>query len=139
MSICRPRREGRRIVLCNEKSESRRGLHKRRRIPLVIRGDSISNPEGDARPSKPLYAVGEAYEIYVEARPGELYAQVDLVMNPWKRVKGYIEIYDDSGNMLIRAKYAKLKLRLSMGVAKYGRLVEMIARSLKIPYKNVNW
>lgn len=127
------------MILCEEKSESRRGLHKMRRIPLVIRGEKVVIADGQRSPSPPLYAVGEASEISVEPRENELYAQVDLVMNPRKRVKGYIVIYDSDGQLLIKARYNKLKLRLSTGNPKYGRLVELIARSLNIPYKNVNW
>ncbi len=110
-----------------------------RRIPLVIRGDKVMTAEGPRSPAHPLYAVGRASEISLEPRDNELYVQVDLVMNPKRRVKGSIEIYDGEGRLLIRAKYEKLKLRLSVGNPRYGRLVELVARSLNIPYKNVNW
>ncbi|MDT7889512.1 MAG: hypothetical protein RQ885_11125 [Desulfurococcales archaeon] len=137
--MCMPGRKGSLFILCEERSESRRGLHKRRRIPLVIRSDSIYPAVGSKTPVKPLYAVGDAYEVLIGSRGDELYVQIDLVMNPRRRVKGYIAIYDASGNMLIRAKYEKLKLRLSKGSSKYGRLIEQVARYLNIPYKNVNW
>ncbi|HWQ17437.1 MAG TPA: hypothetical protein VNL13_06375 [Sulfolobales archaeon] len=125
--------------MCEERSESRRGLHKMRRIPLVIRGEKAIIADGSRSPAHPLYAVGRASEISLEPRDNELYVQVDLVMNPKRRVKGFIEIYDSEGRLLIRAKYEKLKLRLSTGNPRYGRLVELVARSLNIPYKNVNW
>jgi len=138
--MCAPQKRGDLVILCEERSESRRGLHKRRRIPLVVRSDgTIYSAVGLKRPVKPLYAVGEAYEVLVSPREGELYIQVDLTMNPRKRVKGYITIYDARGNMLIRAKYERLKLRLSKGLSRYGRLVEQVAKHLKMPYKNVNW
>lgn len=136
--LCKPHRRGRFLILCEERSESRRGLHKMRRIPLVIRGEKAVIADGPRTPISPLYAVGGANEISLEPRTGELYAQVDLVMNPKRKVKGSIEIYDGEGRLLIRAKYSKLKLRLSVGSPKYGRLVELVARTLNIPYKNIN-
>lgn len=139
MAACKPHKKGRVLILCEEKSESRRGLHKARRIPVVIKGEKVMTAEGIRSPASPLYAVGEASEVSLEPREDELYAQVDLVMNPRRRVKGYIEIYDGEGRLLIRAKYSKLKLRLGRGNPKYGKLVELVARSLNIPYKNVNW
>jgi hypothetical protein len=137
--FCKPHRKERVLILCEERSESRRGLHKMRRIPLVIRGEKVMIADGPRSSTSPLYAVGKANEISLEPRDGELYVQVDLVMNPKRRVKGFIEIYDEKGRLLIRAKYEKLKLRLSMGNPRYGRLVELVARFLNIPYKNVNW
>ncbi|MEM1610569.1 MAG: hypothetical protein QXQ57_02850 [Sulfolobales archaeon] len=138
--MCIPGRKGSIFILCEEKSESRRGLHKRRRIALIVRAGGIYPAAGSKNPVKPLYSVGEAYEILIEGSKGdELYVQIDLTMNPRKRVKGYISIYDANGNVLIRAKYEKLKLRLSKGSSKYGKLVEQVARHLNIPYKNVNW
>jgi hypothetical protein len=138
--MCIPRRKDNIFILCEERSESRRGLHKRRRIALIIRAGGIYPATGSKSPVKPLYAVGEAYEVFIEGSRGdELYVQIDLTMNPKKRVKGHISIYDSNGNMLIRAKYEKLKLRLSKGSSKYGKLVEQVVKHLNIPYKNVNW
>jgi len=138
--MCTPQKKGGFMILCEERSESRRGIHKRRRIPLVVRShEGIYPAAGSKRPVRPLYAVGEAYEVLLSPREGELYVQVDLTMSPRKRVKGYIMVYDAGGNMLIRAKYVRLKLRLSKGFSKYGKLVEQVAKHLNMPYKNVNW
>lgn len=127
------------MILCEERSESRRGIHKMRRIALIIRGEKTAMADGQRTSASPHYVVGEASEISLEPREGELYAQIDLVMNPRKRVKGYIEIYDGEGRLLIRAKYDKLKLRLSKGSSRYGRTVELLLRSLNIGYRRANW
>ncbi len=110
-----------------------------RRIAMIIRGEKTLMADGQRSPASPHYAVGEANEISIEPREGELYAQIDLVMNPRKRVKGYIEIYDSEGRLLIRAKYDKRKLRLSKGSPKYGKAVELLLRSLNIGYRRANW
>ena len=129
------------IILYIEKSRSRRGLHMKRRIALIYdtKRDDIKEAEGVRRSIKPTYIIGEAYEVRAKIDP-ELYAvQIDLVMNPRKKVKGYIYLYNYRGDLLIKAKYSKLKLRLSAGDPKYGSVLEKIVNYLKIPYKNVNW
>ncbi len=112
----------------------------RRRIALIYSGSGeIKEPRGRRKPIKPLYSSGEAFEIEEVLEPGSYAVQIDLVMNSRRKVKGYITLYKDNGDLAIRAKYSKLKLRLSSGDPKYGSIIERIANHLKIPYKNVNW
>ncbi|MEM4672771.1 MAG: hypothetical protein QW366_03240, partial [Sulfolobales archaeon] len=66
-------------------------------------------------------------------------AQVDLIMNLRKEVKGYIYIYDNSGRILLKMKYIKLKFRFVEGDPKYKELFLRVVEHLKIPYKNINW
>lgn len=139
MDTCSPGAGKGFLVLCVERSESRRGLHKRRRLALVISRGQVSQARGEKIASKPLYAVGEAYAVRVKPSQDELYAQVDLVMNPRKRVKGVIEIFAPSGEKKLRVKYEKLKLRVSSGDPHYGRIVEQVVKSIGLPYKNASW
>lgn len=139
MDTCSPGFEKGFMVLCEEKSESRRGLHKRRRLALVIDHGQVGQARGERIASKPLYAVGEAYSVRVRPSQDVLYVQVDLVMNPRRRVKGTIEIYTPSGEEILGVKYEKLKLRISRGDPRYGRVVEQVAKSIGLPYKNASW
>mgnify|MGYP001772541756 CR=1 FL=1 len=127
------------LNLYEERSRSRRNLHFRRRIAYIICGDQILEPTGDRISIKPLYAVGEAYLIKARVPEGCYAAQIDLVMNPRKRVKGYIYIYDHRGNTLLKMNYKKLKFRLSQGDSRYRDLFLRLIAFLKIPYKNINW
>ncbi|MGC9148281.1 MAG: hypothetical protein ACP5GI_02405 [Sulfolobales archaeon] len=132
-------RAKREIELFYERSRSRRNLHAKRRFAYVICGDSISEPTGLRTKVKTLYSIGEAYSIKI-ALPENCYAaQVDLVMNPRKRVKGYISIYDYEGKLVLRMKYSKLKFRVSYGDSRYKDIFSKLINFLKIPYKNINW
>ncbi|MEZ0289755.1 MAG: hypothetical protein ABWJ42_01535 [Sulfolobales archaeon] len=127
------------IELYDERSSSRRGLHKRRRIALKICGEKIDYADGERIKIKPLYVVGEAYLIKTYLEKECYAAQVDLVMNLRKKVKGYISIYDSTGQLLLKMKYVKLKFRIVEGDSKYKGLFMRVIEFLKIPYRSINW
>jgi len=122
-----------------ENSKSRRGLHRRRRIALKICGDKISEIEGERIDIKPTYVVGDAYMIRASLERGCYVAQIDLKMNIKKRVFGYIYIYNENGEMILKMKYRKLKFKLIFGDVTYRNVFLKIVDYLKIPYKNINW
>ncbi|MEL9929411.1 MAG: hypothetical protein QXJ51_00255 [Sulfolobales archaeon] len=127
------------LNLYEERSSSRRGLHRRRRIALKICDKEIKQADGEKISIKPLYSIGEAYIVKTFIDEECFAAQVDLIMNLRKEVKGYIYIYDNSGRILLKMKYIKLKFRFVEGDPKYKELFLRVVEHLKIPYKNINW
>jgi hypothetical protein len=127
------------IELFYERSRSRRNLHAKRRLAYIICGDNIIEPTGTKTKIKTLYAVGEAYSIKTSLPENCYAAQIDLVMNLRKRVKGYISLYDHEGKLVLRMKYHKLKFRVSYGDSRYRDIFLKLINFLKIPYKNINW
>lgn len=127
------------IDLYEERSRSRRGLHQRRRIALKICGEKIEYISGERVRTRPLYSVGEAYLVKTRVDEGCYAAQIDLVMNPRKRVRGYIVLYDSRGEPVLKMKYRKLKFKLVEGSPGYRDVFMRVIGYLKIPYKNINW
>lgn len=123
-----------------EKSVSRSGLHMRIATYFVVKSDcSRATPQIIERILiKPTYVKGEAYELLIEVPQESYVVQVDMTRNPRKRVRGNIIIYDTRGNIIARAVYRKLKIRIveyyvDQRLA-YG-VVRCVANTLKLPVK----
>ncbi len=127
------------IELYFERSRSRRNLHAKRRLAYIICDEKISEPSGTRIETKTLYSIGEAYIIKTIIPENCYAAQIDLVMNSRKKVKGYVSIYDHEGRLVLRMKYKKLKFRISYGDGRYRQIFLRLINHLKIPYKNINW
>jgi len=128
------------VVLREEQSKSRKGIHMKRCIALVF--DSNGNmlkPRVRLRETvKPTYSKGHAYLLHVEV-PDNAYAVQACFTRNWRgMVKGFIEVYDSSGALLFRAVYRKLKLRYSKGDPAYAWLARLAASVLKLPVKREN-
>ncbi len=112
-----------------ELTKSRSGLHARRSVIVVLgkgRQEVISKP---TRSGKGTYSKGEAGVASVTLGRGEVAVHVSLTMGPRKRVKGVISVYDESGVERLRAKYERLKIRLSGGSPELSWAVD---RSLEL-------
>jgi len=128
------------VVLREEQSKSRKGLHMTRCIALVVdREGKIIKPRIRLREElKPTYARGKAYRLHIEV-PDDAYAVQACFTKNWRGiVKGYIEVYDPAGALLFRAVYRKLKLRYSKGNPEYAWVARLVAEHLKLPIKRVN-
>ncbi len=123
-----------------EKSKSRSGKHAIRDIVLLVSNKGeIKEPRPRLQQAtKPVYSRGEAYHVYIDVPEGWYLVQVHLVRNLRGHVKGYIEVYSDTGERLFRAVYRKLKLRYSDGDPQYAWIVQRVADYLKLPMKNIN-
>ncbi len=91
----------------------------------------------NTRGIKPMYSRGEAYESYVDVPANYMVVQMSFIRGLRGRVKGEFMVLDSKGNLLCRALYRKLKLRL-IGCSeadKYLKVVKCVTSSLKIPVK----
>lgn len=123
-----------------ERSKSRSGIHACRRLYVVVDANCRSlevQPRG-AKSVKTLYSRGEAFEYDIVVPEGYFVVQASFVRGLRSRVKGELIVLDPRGNVLCKALYRKLKIRL----ASYGsdadkclKIVRCIAASLKIPVK----
>ena len=123
-----------------ERSKSRSGKHAVRDLVLLVssRGEVREPRPRLQQPTRPIYSRGEAYHVYIDVPEGWYLVQVHLVRNLRGHVKGYIEVYSDTGEKLFRAVYRKLKLRYSEGDPQYAWVVQRVADYLKLPVKNIN-
>ncbi|MCS7107144.1 MAG: hypothetical protein NZ902_03460 [Acidilobaceae archaeon] len=121
------------VRLVQEASQSRSGKHVERKLALVLgRDGKLREAGGQVRGLKPLYAKGEAKEILVDLKEGELGVQVRLVRGLKGRVKGFIALYDREGREVYRASLRRRKLRPGRGSTEYHSLVEQVVESLGI-------
>ncbi len=128
------------MELVVEKSKSRRGIHAIvRKVFLVSRDGRVVEVTGPrVGPAERTYSRGEAYRVKVKPGKDELVVYVVLVRGLRGRVKGYFEVYDESGRLLYRAVYRKLKVRYSKGDPSYSWAVKLVAEKLRIPVKRFN-
>ncbi|MEN2999833.1 MAG: hypothetical protein ABDH61_04585 [Acidilobaceae archaeon] len=121
------------VRLVQEASQSRSGLHVERKLALVLgRDGKLREAAGEVRSVRPVYAKGEAKEILVDLKEGELGVQVRLVRGLRGRVRGYIAVIDSEGRELYRASLKRRKLRRGRGRAEYHRVVEQAVEQLGI-------
>ncbi len=105
------------LPLRMERSRSRSNLHKRTSLYVVMNKDcekvnySVVEKVGE----RPTYAVGNA-ELHRVVIPEDSFAvQASFTLNPQGRVSGEILIFDSDGNLLSKAVYRKLKVRVLQG------------------------
>lgn len=123
-----------------ERSTSRSGLHVRISTYLVVsRGCVRVVPtETSKTPTNPTYARGEAYEVALKVAKDNYVIAVDMRRNPQKKVKGDIIVYSWDGNVLLRAVYRKLKIRVvecHVNESVAEELVRCVYNLLKLPVK----
>lgn len=96
----------------DEKSVSRSGLHRRRRIYLIMTPscERLKPRVVSKKRLSPLYARGYSLAEYVEVSEGSYLVQADLTMNPGGRVRGVITVLNHRGEKLCEALYRKLKV-----------------------------
>ncbi len=126
------------VIVIEEKSISRRKLHRRRRLFLVtdLKCRELNYRVKSVTEIKPTYARGYAKEVNIDVDEGSLILQLDFRVNPKGIIKGDILIYDHQGNMLGRAVYRKLKVRLIEFVnPALIDVIKCIFRKLKLPVK----
>jgi len=127
------------VRLIEELSKSKSKKHAIRRIGFIVKETcEIEKPKGRSKPIRPLYAIGEAHEIYVNIPPDAYAIQLTMIKCLRNRVKGYIEVFSNDGRLLLRAKYQKFKIRKSVGDPKYSWIIEKVVKHLKIPVRKIN-
>jgi len=89
------------------------------------------------RKVNPTYVVGEAYELELGAVKG-LVIHLRFVKNLRNEVKGYVEVIDRDGRVLLRVKYVDGLIRRSCGDSQYFDYVEKMLNYLRIPYGRLN-
>lgn len=97
-----------------EKSRSRSGYHQLRRMFMVVDNTckELDFKIVSREKVKPLYSRGDAEEITIEAPENGYILQLMFVLGMKKKVKGEILVFDANGELLGRAVYRKLKVRL---------------------------
>lgn len=113
-----------------ELTKSRRGLHVKRTVVVVISRQNqrvIAEPQ---RPGKGTYSRGKAGYVEVKLSHGEYAVVASLIMGPRKRVKGSFTVYDESGAERLRVKYERFKLRLSRGSPELSWVVDAAVGAL---------
>lgn len=123
-----------------ERSRSRSGIHACRKFyeVLDVGCGRLSVQPKSVRSVKPLYSRGEAYEHEIIIPSGYFVIQAYFVRGLRSRVKGELLVFDSKGNLLCRAVYRKLKVRLiscSDDADKYLKIIKCVITPLKIPVK----
>ncbi len=116
-----------------EMTRSRSGRHASRRLLIVFRGgrtEVISAPE-ERRPDLKTYARGLAGEVEIP-KDAEVAVYVSLVRNPRGHVKGYFDVLSPQGQLLLRMKLVRRKLRRVEGSEQYGEYIERALKLLKL-------
>ncbi|RLG87291.1 MAG: hypothetical protein DRO15_05105 [Thermoprotei archaeon] len=127
------------VKLIEELSKSKSKRHAIRRMGFIVKETcEIERPRGRSIPIKPLYAQGEAHEVYVNIPPDAYAVQLIMIKCLRNRVKGCIEVFSSDGRLLLRVKYQKFKVRKSVGDSKYSWIVDKIIKHLKIPVRRMN-
>jgi len=122
-----------------EKTRSRTGLHRRTKRLFVVRksGEVVEVWGGDQ--ARGTYAKGEArLASPPPVGSGDALVYIDFVMNPRKRVKGKVYVYDSRYSLVLVMNYRKLKLRRSWGSKSYFWAVKALFDKLGVPVKRVN-
>jgi len=84
---------------------------------------------------KPVYVRGRAKRVSLRVEKGDFVIYVWMVRNYLKRVKGYILLFNHSGELVYKAKYVDGSLRRSVGSPVYAWLVRLFVEQLKIPVR----
>jgi len=117
--------------------ESRSGLHKRRRLYLVMSPacESVKPRVASKERLRPLYARGYSIAEYVEIPAGSYLIQIDLTMNPKGRVRGVITVIDHEGKRVCEALYRKLKVWIRYCVPAAEKVLVCALHTLNMPVK----
>lgn len=105
------------LQLRMERSRSRSNLHKRTSLYVVMNKDceKVDYSIVEKVSERPTYVVGSAELHRVVIPEGSFAVQATFTLNPQGRVSGEILILDSEGNLLSRAVYRKLKVRIMQG------------------------
>lgn len=117
------------VKLVVEASKSRSGVHVERKLAFIVRGGELFEVGGVGEPVKPVYCRGEARLYRVRLNPGELAVQVRFVRGLRGRVKGFISVFDSSGEVY-RVVVRRRKVRVSRGDRGFHWVVERVIERL---------
>jgi len=126
------------VRVIDEKSRSKSGLHHRRILFMVLTQEcrNVDYEVIEVKSLKPTYAKGYAKELKIKVPNYAFVIQLDFRKNIKGHVLGDVYIYDYEGNLLGKAVYRKLKVRLVRYVSKeLIELIKCIFRLLKLPVK----
>ncbi len=125
------------IKAYDEKSVSRSGLHKRRRLYLIMGPDCerLEPRVASKERLRPLYAKGYSVAEYVEVPEGSYLVQVDLTMNPRGRVRGVVTVLDHRGEKVCEALYRKLKVWVRYCIPEAEKVLVCALHALNMPVK----
>ncbi|BAA79114.2 hypothetical protein APE_0202.1 [Aeropyrum pernix K1] len=100
-----------------ERSVSSSGRHEELKIAYVVSRSGVRPLRigPGAKPTKPTYARGSAYEMEVSLSEGEYLVAIRLNRNFLGMLKGEIRVIDWRGREVLRLVLRKRKLRLSEG------------------------
>jgi len=129
------------LMLRKERSRSKSGKHAYYENAFYISRSEVREIEGEEkRRAETLYRSGEAYVVVPKKnKEDEVIVKVSLVRNLRGRVKGYLEVLDGSGRILLRTKYNKLKIRRCEGDSNYAWAVKKAASFLNLPVRRYNF
>jgi len=125
------------VRVYEERSRSRSGLHRRRRLYFILDGSCrrVDAEVIDRRSINALYSKGEAWEILIKVDTGFI-VQLDFVRNPRGIIKGNISILNKYGVVIAKGVYRKFKVRLTYAISKsLIDIIKCVFRELKLPVK----
>ncbi len=121
-----------------EKSRSKSDLHKKTTLYVVLNKDceKVSYEVVEKINTTPTYSIGSAEVHKVLAPENSFVIQASFILSIKKRISGEIMIFDSSGNLLCRAVYRKLKVRVTHGGNPLTmKLLKCLFDSLKLVVK----
>ncbi|MCI4397008.1 MAG: hypothetical protein JHC28_05560 [Thermoprotei archaeon] len=129
------------LKLKKERSKSVSGKHAYFENAFYVSKEKVTEVEPLKKTNvSPLYKNGEAFIIQPKMQPkAEVIVRVSLVRNLRGKVKGYIEVFDAEGQIVLRTKYSKLKIRRCYGNTEYAWAIKSVASFLNLPVKRHNF
>ncbi len=126
------------VKVINENSKSRSGKHHRIISYVVV--DTECRPlkyvVKSRSEERPTYVVGRRYVEEIEVPDDALVIQLDFRRGIRGRVNGDVVIYDSKGELIGRAVYRKMKVRLVDYVStKLLDIIKCVLRRAKVPVK----
>ncbi|MGB9726233.1 MAG: hypothetical protein ACP5I2_02995 [Fervidicoccaceae archaeon] len=129
------------VELKKERSKSRSGKHAYYENAFYVSKTGVKEiDDGRRKGASTLYRIGEAYLIELKDIPQDVViVHVKLIRNLRGKVKGYIDVLNREGAVVLRVKYNKLKIRRCYGSTEYAWAVKNIVSFLNIPVKRFNF